>query len=161
MLLYSFTLEFIQLDINTWTETRAGFHLPKVLGHAQAARPSGMSASSQTCARDALFGHSQLTWVPGNTGRRLKSTSTVPCAHIPIHPGKSRSLGLPPTQFSGSIQGDPKQVGWAGRDGISSSISPDGIHIHLAQNNPKAHHRAVAGSSPSSRGLELTRPNPQ
>lgn len=95
-----------------------------VLGHAQAARPSGMSASSQTCARDALFGHSQLTWLPGNIGRRLKSMSTVPCAHIPLsHP--PREIQVPQVAPHPVLHPPCKETP-SRRDGLE-------IHTHLAK----------------------------
>lgn len=91
--------------------------------------------SSQTCARDALFGHSQLTWVPGSTGRRLRST--LPCAHIPLPStlGNPGPLGCPLPGSPHPIQGDPKQVRCAGgkTGGTSSRVSPDGIHTHPAR----------------------------
>lgn len=54
----------------------------------------------------------------------------VPTFLSPIHPGMG-SWVLPSSLHS--IRGDPKQMGWAGRGGISSSASPDGIHTHLAK----------------------------
>lgn len=99
-------MEFIQLDINPWTETGAEFHLPKVLGHARAARPSGVSASSSGACLIPNLRQRRSFWAQSaHVGSREHweeaQIHTALCPHSsPIHPGKSRSPGLPPARFS-------------------------------------------------------------